>query len=177
MLKQKGCITKNLSLLLGRDANVTVNSQWDERYTSRVLISWMGSKGIFYHLQPRRHQHHRFRILVDGDDIFHRVSMANVTWQHFSDEWRTLCTFSILKIPPNTEQHVEVKLLSLFYPNNLMNHFVNKKFPGTVWLPFYKIKCVYLPEGYKDTLLYYIWVWAGPREYQSGTLQQSRCQP
>ena len=28
-----------------------------------------------------------------------------------------------LKIPSNTERHVEVKLMSLFYPNNL-NHFV-----------------------------------------------------
>ena len=35
-----------------------------------------------------------------------------------------------LKIPPNTERHVEVKLMSLFYPNNLMNRFVNKKFPS-----------------------------------------------
>ena len=28
-----------------------------------------------------------------------------------------------LKVPSNTERHVEVKLMSLFYPNNL-NHFV-----------------------------------------------------
>ena len=66
------------------------------------------------------------------------ISFTEYLWQRSLDNISQMngepCAPTVsckrLKIPSNTERHIEVKLMSLFYPNNLMNHFVNKKFPS-----------------------------------------------
>ena len=137
----KGVISKNL--LLGRDANVTLRSEMRDVY---LFLEWKVKQGSTIYSPGDT------SIIVSKDfAAFENLStkicsyskgeMTSFTeyqWQRSLDNICQMngepCAPSVsckrLKIPPNTERHVEVKLMSLFYPNNLMNRFVNKKFPS-----------------------------------------------
>ena len=137
----KGFITKNL--LLGRDANVTLRSEMKDVY---LFLEWKVKQSTIIYSQGDT------SIIVSKDFAAFEnlstkiccyskgemISFTEYLWQRSLDNISQMngepCAPTVsckrLKIPSNTERHIEVKLMSLFYPNNLMNNFVNKKFPS-----------------------------------------------
>jgi len=149
--KLKDLITKNL--MLGRDANVTLYSEMKDVY---IFLEWKMKKSTSVY-SPEDTD-----IIVSKDfAAFEQLSSKICSYSKreitcfIENQWQksldNICQLNgepsappvsckRLKIPQNTERDVEVKLMSLFYPNNLMNHFVHKKFPALAPSPWCRCK-------------------------------------